>query len=177
MRALFAALFAFALTAIISVHHMPAFAQQKGDAVGNSQINYDGFRSLASEVEAYRAERLVSLADFNRMAREANTLILDARSADAYAQGHIEGAINLPFTDFTDQSLQAALRDPNVRILIYCNNNFSNNTQPVVLKRLELALNIQTFINLYGYGYRNVYELADIVDFNDPAVGWVQSNS
>ena len=27
-----------------------------------------------------------------------------------------------------------------------------------------LALNIQTFINLYGYGYRNVYELGDVVD-------------
>ena len=30
-------------------------------------------------------------------------------------------------------------------------------------KQLTLALNIPTFINLYGYGYRNVYELADLV--------------
>jgi len=71
--------------------------------------------------------------------------------------------------------VRAMLHDPDVRILIYCNNNFSNNAQPVILKRVELALNIQTFINLYGYGYRNVYELGDVVDFNDPAVGWVRS--
>lgn len=138
------------------------------------QINYAGFRSLAGEVESIRAQRLVSLVDFQRMAREPNTIILDARSADAYAAGHIEGAINLPLTDFTDASLRATLLDPNVRILIYCNNNFSNNAAPVVLKRVELALNIQTFINLHGYGYRNVYELGEVVDFNDPAVRWVR---
>ena len=130
---------------------------------------------MTREVEAYRAARLVGLAEFQRMAGDGDTIILDARSADAFAEGHIGGAVNLPFTDFTDQSLRQTLRDPSVRILIYCNNNFSNNARPVVLKRVELALNIQTFINLYGYGYRNVYELGDIVDFNDPAVGWVRS--
>ncbi|MGE0742439.1 MAG: rhodanese-like domain-containing protein [Hyphomonadaceae bacterium] len=148
-----------------------ALAQQRS---AQTQIDYQGFRNLTAEVEAYRTGRLVSLADFQRMAGEPNTIVLDARSADAYAEGHIEGAINVPFTDFTDQSLRVALRDPDVRILIYCNNNFSNNAQPVILKRVELALNIQTFINLYGYGYRNVYELADTVDFNDPAVRWVR---
>ena len=152
-----------------------ALAQENTQAETSAQINYSGFRDLTREVEAYRENRLVTLADFQRMAREPNTIVLDARSAGAYADGHIDGAINLPFTDFTDQSLSGALRDPNVRILIYCNNNFSNNAQPVVLKRVELALNIQTFINLYGYGYRNVYELGDVVDFNDPAVGWVRS--
>lgn len=151
-----------------------ALAQDKVETA-NAQINYSGFRTLTGEVEAYRGDRLVSLAQFQSMAREPNTIVLDARSADAYAAGHIEGAINLPFTDFTDASLREALRDPNVRILIYCNNNFSNNAAPVILKRVELALNIQTFINLYGYGYRNVYELEEVVDFNDPAVRWVRS--
>jgi hypothetical protein len=47
---------------------------------------------------------------------------------------------------------------------------------PVVLKRVELALNIQTFINLYGYGYRNVYELGEVVNFDDPKVRWVRAN-
>lgn len=167
MRAVF---LAFAIGLVTA----SALAQDKPPQTA-AQINYSGFRDLTSEVEAYRENRLVTLADFQRMAREPNTIILDARSAGAYAEGHISGAINLPFTDFTDPALRTALRDPNVRILIYCNNNFSNNAQPVVLKRVELALNIQTFINLYGYGYRNVYELGDVVDFNDPAVGWVRS--
>ena len=170
MRIVVAAL-ALAGAAVFAVG---AVAQDKFRTDASAQIDYRGFRGLTGEVEAYRADRLVSLAEFQRMARAPNTIVLDARSADAYREGHIGGAINLPFTDFTDQSLVAALRDPNVRILIYCNNNFSNNAQPVILKRVELALNIQTFINLYGYGYRNVYELSDIVDFNDPEVNWVR---
>lgn len=170
MRAL-----ALAALVIVALAAPLASAQQKGAPNTSAQINYRGFQNLTQEVEAYRENRLISLADFQRMAREPNTLILDARSADAFAAGHIGGAINLPFTDFTDASLAASLRDPNTRILIYCNNNFSNNQRPVMLKRVELALNIQSFINLYGYGYRNVYELGDIVDFNDPAVGWVRA--
>ena len=170
MRALVAA------AALLSFACIPiAQGQDKATPGTAAQIDYQGFQGLTAEVNSYRADRLVSLVDFQRMAREPNTLILDARSASAYAAGHIEGAINLPFTDFTDQSLRAAIRNPNARILIYCNNNFSNNAAPVILKRVELALNIQTFINLYGYGYRNVYELSDVVDFNDPVVGWVRS--
>lgn len=34
-------------------------------------------------------------------------------------------------------------------------------------KPLMMALNIPTYINLYGYGYRNVYELNELVDVND----------
>ncbi len=170
MRMLLAVFGALALVSIPI-----ALAQDKVNPGTSAQIDYQGFRGLTSRVEAYRAERLVTLADFQRMAREPNTIVLDARSADAYRAGHIAGAINLPFTDFTDQSLRAALRDPNVRILIYCNNNFSNNAAPVILKSAPLALNIQTFINLYGYGYRNVYELSDVIDFNDPTVQWVRS--
>jgi hypothetical protein len=91
--------------------------------------------------------------------------------------GHIEGAINLSLPDFTAESLARTIRDPNTRILIYCNNNFENNAEPVVTKNIRVALNIQTFINLFDYGYRNVYELGDIVNFDDPAVRWVRENA
>ena len=33
-----------------------------------------------------------------------------------------------------------------------------------------LALNIPTYINLYGYGYRNVYELNELVSVRDRRV-------
>jgi phage shock protein E len=152
-----------------------ATAAPNGPRPGTSeQIDYTGFQSLTQEVYAYRAKRLITLAQFQAMAREPNTIILDARSADAYAQGHIDGAINLSLTDFTAPALAAALKNPNTRILIYCNNNFENNIAPVLLKAAPLSLNIQTFINLYGYGYKNVYELGDVVNFNDPKVRWVR---
>jgi phage shock protein E len=141
----------------------------------NPQIDYPGFQRLAAEVSGQRDGRLISHARFREMARSPYALILDARSRDAFAAGHIQGAVNLPFTDFTAESLAAVIGPDRDRpILIYCNNNFRNNVDPVPRKLITVALNIQTFINLVGYGYRNVYELGDVVDFNDPLVGWVR---
>jgi len=143
----------------------------------NPLIDYAGFQQLTHDVSAYRATRLVSWAEFEKASRRRGTLILDARSADAYAAGHIKGAVNLPFTDFTAASLKRTIGDKDRPILIYCNNNFSNNRAPVETKAVRLALNIQTFINLVGYGYNNVRELDEVVDFTDPKIGWVKGKS
>ncbi len=35
-----------------------------------------------------------------------------------------------------------------------------------------MALNIPTYINLYGYGYRNVYELHELVNVDDPRIAF-----
>lgn len=148
----------------------PALAQ------ANPQIDYPAFQALTTAVAPQRAERLLSFNAFKAEAAKPGVLLLDARSKDAFERGHIAGAVNLPLTDFTAESLAAVIGDdPDRPILIYCNNNFSNHRGPVPLKAAPLALNIQTFINLVGYGYANVYELADVVDFNDAKVGWVQS--
>jgi len=101
-----------------------------------------------------------------------------------YDAKHIKGAVHLCFSDFTQFNLAQLIPDTNTRILIYCNNNFANddfyfaskaytpNPEDVYLRSLEngprefpltMALNVPTYINLYGYGYRNVYELADLV--------------
>ena len=141
----------------------------------NAQIDYPGFRSLTLEVEAYRRSRLVDWQGFAAAAAEPAALILDARSAEAFAAGHIDGAVNLPLTDFTADRLAQVVGDADRPILIYCNNNFRNDVEPVRLKSLRLALNIQTFINLVGYGYRNVRELGEVVDFDDPRIPWVTS--
>lgn len=153
----------FALAALLAATPAPA----------NPQIDYPGFRDLTVRVEEYRRSRLVDWKGFAAAARQPDVLILDARSASAFARGHIEGAVNLPFTDFTDQSLAAVIGKRDRPILIYCNNNFRNDAPPVQLKSVRLALNIQTFINLVGYGYANVRELNEVIDFNDPKVRWV----
>ena len=143
----------------------------------NPQVDYPGFRQLTDTVETYRQDKLVSWAEFEKLAKQPATLILDARSADAYAAGHIRGAVNLPLTDFTAGSLSRVIGSRDRPILIYCNNNFANDRPPVPKKAIQLALNIQTFINLVGYGYANVRELNEVVDFNDPRIGWVMGRS
>ncbi len=147
----------------------PAMAQ------ANAQIDYPAFQTLTASVAPQRAARLLGFDAFKAEAAKPEVLLLDARSASAFKRGHIKGAVNLPLTDFTAESLAAVIgANPDRPILIYCNNNFRNNVAPAPVKSVALALNIQTFINLVGYGYPNVYELADVVDFNDPAVEWVK---
>ncbi len=151
----------------------PALAQS-----ANPQIDYAGFAKLTQDVAPTRDARLLSFGDFQAMSKKRGAIILDARSKDAFREGHIKGAINLPLTDFTAESLAAAIGKNEKRpILIYCNNNFSNHRRPVPLKSAPLALNIQTFINLVGYGYSNVWELNDVVDFKNPKVKWVAQQS
>ena len=141
----------------------------------NPLIDYPGFEKVTAEAKMIRAQRLVPLKQWKAMAKEGDTLILDARSESAFRRGHIKGAVNLPFSDFTADALAGVIgANRDRRILIYCNNNFTNNAAPVVTKALPLALNIPTFINLVGYGYANVWELGEAVDFNDAKVGWVR---
>lgn len=149
-----------------------AAAQTVEAAPPQALIDFAGFEALTTEAGFYRAGRLVDLSTFNAMRADPDTLVIDARSAEAFSLGHIDGAVNLNFADFTDEKLAAIIGDPNRRILIYCNNNFTDDIAPVMLKRAPLALNIATFVNLYGYGYVNVYELDGAYSFTDPAIGW-----
>jgi len=143
------------------------------DERGSAEIDYRGFIDLTDEVFELREQRLLSLEDFNSMAAEPNTIILDARSRYAFEMGHIEGAVNLPFSDFTDEKLAEVIPSKQTRVLIYCNNNFSDDAEPIPLKRISLALNIPTFINLYGYGYKDIYELGVLTETTNEDVNWV----
>ncbi len=149
-----------------------------------SKVDFEAYLELSNEVYTYRKDRLVNLKTFLEYAKDKKTIILDTRSKQMYDQKHIKGAINLNFSDFTQDSLNALFPDSNTRILIYCNNNIDNDNVsfiskvvipkkqldemakkfPSKKKPISLALNIPTFINLYGYGFKNVYELAELVN-------------
>jgi Rhodanese-like domain len=150
-------------------------------------VDYNDFSSLVADVEKHRADHLVSLDVFLKMSKEENVVILDTRSDFRFNRKHLKGAIHLDFTDFTQTNLLKLIPDPNTRILIYCNNNFDgdqvdfaskiarpqNAMETQILsnrKPLMLALNIPTHINLFGYGYRNIYELDELVNVNDKRV-------
>ncbi len=129
-----------------------------------SNVDYSSFSKLTVEVEQLRLDRLISIHEFNTMAQEENTIILDTRSKAAFDRKHFKGAIHLNFSDFTTEKLAKVIPSKNTRILIYCNNNISNDPQNFPGKLPPLALNIPTFINLVGYGYENIYELENLLE-------------
>ena len=169
-------------------------------ANNTAEINFDDYEELLKEVKVVREKRLVDFNTFLDYQKDENTVVLDTRSRKNFNAIHIKGAINLPFTEFTTVNLRMLIPDPNTRILIYCNNNIQGdpiyfgsktyspednkkrkaynkkatfvdkNTATHNSKTISLALNIPTYIHLYGYGYRNIYELNEIVSINDERV-------
>ena len=130
----------------------------------NPLIDYDAFAANVQAVRTLRESRCISEAEFIRMAREPGTVVLDARSERLYAMRHVAGAVNLSFPEFTEATLARAIPTRETRILIYCNNNFTGAPESLPTKAVSSALNVSTFVSLYAYGYRNVYELAPALD-------------
>lgn len=166
-----------------------AFAQD--NLYPMAKVSFDDFKNLVAEVETHRTHRLIDLDTFLKMSKEPGVIILDSRSTFRYERIHIKGAKHLSFTDFTQNNLGEVIPSFETKILIYCNNNFEGNetdfaskvAMPITRsgsmitaqfnsqeKPLMMALNIPTYINLYGYGYHNVYELNELVNVNDPRV-------
>jgi len=132
--------------------------------MANPSIDMAGHLRVSDEAARHRQTHRVSEADFIRMSRQPGTVILDARSREKYDELHVKGAINLSFPDISYETLNKALPDKKTRILIYCNNNFREGVPAFPMKAISSALNLSTFITLYDYGYREVYELAPLLD-------------
>lgn len=145
--------------------------------IPNSQIDPIAFLSTAQKAIELRAKRRLTEEEFIRLSREKGVIVLDARSKNRYDQLHIQGAISLPFTDFTFDSLKEALPDKSVKILIYCNNNFRGNVPEFAMKSAGSALNLSTFSSLYEYGYHNVYELGPELDLDKTKLTLVGNNA
>jgi hypothetical protein len=157
----------------------------------NPNIDMNAHIRNIQDAATHREKRRLSEDDFLKMSKEKGVIVLDARSKEMYDLMHIEGAINLNYSDIDVVNLAKVLPDKNATILIYCNNNFTpapdaplaenrtpNGNVPVAdaAKRAEIAkvafggkgkavsLNLSTYTTLFNYGYKNVYELAPTVD-------------
>jgi len=179
-------LFAVSLLVVVT---SSAFAQ--GTNYPKAKVSFEDFKGIVAEVEAHRASHLIELNTFLRMSKEPGVIIFDSRSDFRFDRIHVKGAKHLTFSDFTQDNLAKVIPTFDTKILIYCNNNFDGNqtdfaskvalprpkpVDPVAeqfaaqAKPLMMALNIPTYINLYGYGYRNVYELHELVKVTDPRI-------
>ena len=132
--------------------------------LSNPAIDMEGFLRVSREAAQHRATRRLTEEKFLRMSREPGAIVLDARSREKYDELHVKGAVNLSFPDIAVASLARTIPDKTTRILIYCNNNFTNAEGPFPTKAPSASLNLSTYIALYNYGYRNVYELGPLID-------------
>ena len=130
----------------------------------NPNIDMDAFVKSVKEVAKHRETRRLTEEDFLKASAEDGAIVLDARSPAMFDLLHVKGAINLSFPDITIESLKKTLPDKDAKILIYCNNNFKNQPIAFASKAPVASLNISTYITLYNYGYKNVYELGPVLD-------------
>ncbi|EMY79536.1 rhodanese-like protein [Leptospira weilii serovar Ranarum str. ICFT] len=132
--------------------------------IPNRLIDYKGFQKTVNSSSEEREAKRLTEEEFLKMIETENVILLDARSESRYKLRHIQGAISLPFTEFTKESLAEAIPNLNSKILIYCNNNFTGSPQAFAAKAPAASLNLSTFVSLKAYGYTNIYELGPLLD-------------
>ena len=139
-------------------------AHAAAEDIPNPLIDYNAFQDGVKRVGVVREIHRVSEFEFVHMASDPSTVILDARSAEKFALVHVRSAKNLSLPDITEEELAKIIPSKSTRILIYCNNNFTNEPEAFPAKNLAASLNVYTMNVLFAYGYTNVYELGPLVD-------------
>ena len=142
-------------------------------ALQNPAIDMSGYLRVAAQAAEHRECHRLTEEEFIRVSRRPGVIILDARSREKYDELHIRGAIHMSFPDIAIQSLQEMIPDQETTILIYCNNNFRGAQSAFPAKLATASLNISTYIALYSYGYRNIYELGPLIDIRDSKLEFV----
>jgi phage shock protein E len=138
--------------------------------IPNPSIDYPTFQRIVFDVARDRELHRLTEKAFLEAMTDKNTVVLDARSASKYALRHVKGAINLPFTDFTAQTLARVIPTKATRVLIYCNNNFEGSDTAFPAKAPAASLNLSTYTSLRAYGYTNIFELGPFLNARSTAI-------
>ena len=88
-------------------------------------------------------------AAITQMAEEDNFILLDVRTPEEFADGHIPGALNIPNESIGENDI-AELPDKEQRIYVYCRSGNRSKKASEALVALE---------------YTNVYEFGGINDW------------
>ena len=92
----------------------------------------------AAPIEAPASPVRVGVAEFANVIASPGVTIVDVRTPQEFAEGHIEGAVNIPveLPDFMDQVSQL---DPNGTYAVYCRSG--NRSQPAVAGMSSIGIN------------------------------------
>lgn len=107
------------------------------------------FASCASEKKPVTFEQITQEKAKTIMEKEPNCVILDVRTEEEFANGHIKGAILIPDYEIADKA-ESVITDKEQLILVYCRSG----------RRSKLAA-----AELVNLGYTNVKEFGGIIDW------------
>ena len=102
-----------------------------------------------TEIKQVIYENITAEAAKEIMDTETGYVILDVRTAEEFAEGHIKGAILIPNDEITEKA-ESILTDKDQKILVYCRSG----------RRSKLAAE-----DLLALGYTNVWEFGGIIDW------------
>ncbi len=117
------------------------------------EIDYDAYYKKAGELSSLRKERTIGVNKLLEMKEDKKTIILDVRSKISYECSHIDGAINIPYSDIKEGTLKSIIPNKDTRVIIYCDNGIEE-----MITRV-MPLSMQAFPLIYQLGYQNIYEL------------------
>ena len=75
------------------------------EQIPNPLIDYKEFQKIVAVSAGERESHRLTEPQFIKAMADTNAVLLDARSASKYGLRHIRGAVSLPFTDFTADTL------------------------------------------------------------------------
>jgi hypothetical protein len=157
-------------TLIIALCIASAAAARAGESISNPLIDYDEFQRIVEASSAEHEAHRLTEAQFITQMRQRGVIVLDARTESRFNLRRIKGAVNLPFTEFTEQTLAAIAPRKDAKILIYCNNNFLDDPEAFASKLPAASLNLSTYTSLKAYGYTNVFELGPLLSISDTRI-------
>lgn len=89
---------------------------------------------------------IVTCDQKDSLVKESNTILVDVREKSEYDQGHLDGAINIPYTEIGIK-IEQYTKDKDTKIIVYCLSG----------KRSQMAYDI-----LENKGFKNIYNLGSI---------------
>jgi len=92
----------------------------------------------AVAVETPEAPVRVGVSEFASIIQAPGVTVLDVRTPEEFAAGHIEGAINIP-VEYPDYMEQISTLDPNGTYAVYCRSG--NRSQPAVAGLSSIGIN------------------------------------
>ena len=104
-------------------------------------VSEKGEKTMYEQITAEDAKKIMDSGE--------EYIILDAREQDEFDEGHIPGAILIPYTEIENKA-EELLPDKNVQILVYCRSG----------RRSKIAADA-----LAKLGYTHVKEFGGIIDW------------